>query len=100
MHAHLLITSTKKIHPRRETPPPLPTSSQHHLCCQFEISRRSTCAQGVGPRFPYPRTRGLVVAREQAPGHCPVHLDSLTVPPPSTAKSTTYPHPPPHGLYI
>src|SRR5712691_644683 len=94
MHAHLLITSAKKIHPRRETPPPLPTSSQHHLCCQFEISRRSTCAQGVGPRFPYPRTPVLVVAREQAAGHCHVRLDSLTVSGADTGESTKDPQRP------
>src|SRR5260370_26399025 len=79
MYAHLLITSAKKIHPHRKTSPPLPTSSQHHLCRQFEISRRSTCVQRVGPRFPHPLAPVLVVAREQAAGHGHVRLDSFTV---------------------
>src|SRR5260370_32546692 len=94
MYAHLLITSAKKIHPHRKTSPPLPTSSQHQLRCQFEISRRSTGAQRVGPRFPHPLAPVLVVAREQAAGHLHVRLDSFTVSGADTGESTKDPQRP------
>src|SRR5260370_11184459 len=94
MHAHLLITSAKKIHPHRKTFPPLPTSSQHHLCFQSEISRRSTRAQRVGPRFPHPLAPVLVVAREQAAGHGHVRLDSFTVYGADVGESTKNPQRP------
>src|SRR5260370_12703016 len=94
MHAHLLIPSAKKIHPRLKTPPPLPTSSQHHLCCQFEISRRSTRAQRVGSRFPHPLAPVLVEAREQAARHRHVRIDSFTVSGADIGGVTTDPHRP------
>src|SRR5260370_42402616 len=64
MHAHLLITSAKKSTPNRKTFPPLPTSSQHHLCFQSQISRRAAGTQRVRPRNRDPLVACLVEARE------------------------------------
>src|SRR5260370_17517008 len=60
--------------PPSQASPPLPTSSQHHLCFQSEISRRSTRAQRVGPRLPDPLAAVVVVARECPRGHGQAHI--------------------------
>src|SRR5229473_7877078 len=44
--------------------PPLPTSSQHHLCLQSEISRRAAGTQCVRPRNRDPLVACLVESRE------------------------------------
>src|SRR5712692_427620 len=55
--------------PTKSTPtascrPPLPTSSQHHLCLQSEISRRAAGTQCVRPRNRDPLVACLVESRE------------------------------------
>src|SRR5260370_20500532 len=60
--------------PPSQASPPLPTSSQHHLCFQSEISRRSTRAQRVGPRLPDPLAAVVVVARACPRGHGQAHI--------------------------
>src|SRR5260370_27053504 len=72
----------------------LATSSQDDLWFQSEISRRSTRAQRVGPRFPHPLAPVLVVAREQAAGHGHVRLDSFTVSGADIGESTEDPQRP------
>src|SRR5260370_38414375 len=74
MHAHLLITSAKKSTPNRKTFPPLPTSSQHHLCFQSEISRRAAGTQRVRPRNRDPLVASLIEARECPRAHGQSHI--------------------------